>query len=844
MKIGFLALALSCVAVVGRAEFKPPQHPFILWTRDEAAAIRKRIETEPWAKAEYGRIVANKNTKGQQERRDSETFRNLFQIVVMSDEKVAEAEKKYLLTFIGSNPESAPGNPRATRHMDNYINVLRYDALYDRLTAGERKRIEDTFRDHIDFYLHRDTEPGGKYTRTSWLPNMQWERPLSAHFEALAIGDEKLLHECISAPGGWKWYFDEYIADGQFYCEEFGKHYSTIGEMLLFCRGLERVGLNEVGFGYTGKGGATMRRYLESIFNVGYPRTEIPGGMPHYGKITMGDARGTQLRGAPPYAFQHAIVAGFMPGGDGGNDRFGSWNMNGRDHKGNLVDKLLGPLWFELAHAKWPDAHFGYFLAQMRAPKDEMYFPSLFFGVEPIDPKRVTPPPAPSYVARERGFAFLRAEESPGKYWEGEAPAAALQFATYYVHYAHDALSLLGFHAFNRPIYLNRQISNGYGGSCPWTDSTRGHCGVIVDYKQWMIMDDEKRDHPHWPNPIGELPTRSSFDPLVKFVAVRGVPMSGRVNLDNQQPLHVSTLNNDVRVEEKEIWPGVEMSRALFLTGEYLFDIYECNSAPPHTYHWSVQALGNAQPDKSWKPTDELYDHLYETNRAMEKRFIDSIEHERYQMHNVFKLDPGANTWSATALQTCALADVNQSVLGKAWYDREIGVRIHMLGEPGTTVYAGKTPGSRTAPGKEANKGEKSGKTNEVGGTTFIVQRVKPSTTFVALHEPFKNNKPRVKEFRRIQQNDEAIAISVTGEGINDRLLFRTWKNFDQPITITGETESFTFADRGFVRITGDKVEVSGDVRAMKLRVTGSPKLFVNGTEKSGPVENGILRFD
>jgi hypothetical protein len=36
-----------------------------------------------------------------------------------------------LLSFIGSNPERAPGNPPATRHMDNYINVLRYDALHN-----------------------------------------------------------------------------------------------------------------------------------------------------------------------------------------------------------------------------------------------------------------------------------------------------------------------------------------------------------------------------------------------------------------------------------------------------------------------------------------------------------------------------------------------------------------------------------------------------------------------------------------------------------------------------------------------------------------------------------------
>lgn len=762
----------------------------------------------------------------------------------MGDQTVAESEKKYLLSFIGSNPERAPGNPPATRHMDNYINVLRYDALYHQLTAEERRRIEDTFRDHIDFYLHRDTEPGGKYTRTSWLPNMQWERPMSAHFMALAMGDEKLLRECINAPGGWKWYFDEYIADGQFYCEEFGKQYSTVGAMLLFCRGLERAGLNDLGFGYTGRHGATMRRYLESIYNVGYPRVDIPGGMPHYGKITMGDARGSSLRGAPPYVFQHAVVNGFMPSGEGGSERFGSWNMNGRDYKGNLVDKMLGPLWFEMAHAQWPDGHYDYFLAQMRRPKEEYYFPSLFFGLTPIDAKKVAPPAAPSYLARERGFAFLRAEENGAKYWEGEAPAVALQFATYYVHYAHDALSLLGLVAFNRPIYLNRQISNGYGGSCPWTDSTRGHCGVIVDYRQWFIADDEKKDHPHWPNSIGEVPTRSSFDPVVKFVAVRGVPLNGRVNLDNQQPLQVSTLNNDVRQEECEIWPGVEMSRALFLTREYLFDIYDCSSAQPHVYHWSVQALGLAQTNASWHPTDELRDALYETNRAMAKLFKDPIERERYQLHDVYKLTPGVQTWNATALQTCALdPDAGQSAFGSAWYDRKIGVRVHMLGELGTAVFAGKTPESRSAPGREQNKGERSQKLNEIGGTTFIVERRIPSTTFVALHEPFKDAKPRLQEFRRIQQTSEGVAAAVTGEGLNDRILYRHWKNYNQPLTLSGDGESFTFADYAFIRISQERVDVSGDVRAMQLRVAGQPVLHVNGQAMTARITNGTLAF-
>src|SRR5208283_2106624 len=160
-------------------------------------------------------------------------------------------------------------------------------------------------------------------------------------------------------------------------------------------------------------------------------------------------------------------------------------------------------------------------------------------------------------------------------------------------HYAHDSFSLLGFYAFNRPIYLNRQISNGYGGGCPWTDSVRGHAGVMVDNQQFMLDDsDPKHDHPHWPNPVGEVPTRVGFDPLVKFIAARARPLSGNVNLDNRQPLAGGTLSLELRKEEKEVWPGVDMTRALFLTREYLCDVFRLVSDRPRRYDWQVHAIG------------------------------------------------------------------------------------------------------------------------------------------------------------------------------------------------------------------------------------------------------------
>jgi hypothetical protein len=832
--------AVAVALLLGGAASAAPAdvpHPFMLWTKDDAAAIRRRIETEPWAKAQYEAML--------RERGLGETFRNLFRYLVMGDQSVVESEKKYLLSLTGNDPRKFRGDTGGGRHYDQCLSVLRYDALYDRLTDAERQGLEATFRDFIKYHCEEETL---KFTRTSWLPNMQWPRPMTAHLMAVALRDEKLIRQCFNSAGGWKYYFDDYLADGQFYGEEFGKQYSMIGEMFLWCRGVERLGLDGLGYGYVGKGGATMRRYVESVVNIGYPRVQIPGGMPHYGQIAMGDARGSGFGGAPPYVFQKSIVVGHLPDGSGGNPRWIAANMNGRDHRNAKVDKMLHPHWFELAHAKWPDGRFDYFLAQMRKPREAEYTPSLFWGLSPIESGKVAPPPAGSYVARERGFALLRADESP-TYWEGPAPAVAFQLATYYVHYAHDCFSLLGLYAFNRPIYLNRQISNGYGGGCPWTDSARGQAGVMVDNRQFMLDDaDPKRDHPHWPNPIGEVPTRSGFDPLVKYVAARAVPTRGNVSLDNRQPLAGSTLSLELRREEKEVWPGVDMTRALFLTREYLYDITRLAADKPHRYDWHVHALGTAQADGSWTPTDELRNRLYDLdNRAVAQRLSDPIERDRYQLTDVRKLDAGDRPWTATVLQSCVLPDVAKSVLGKSWYDRKIGVRVHMLGEPGTAVYAGRSPEGRREPGKEPNKGERSDLANEVGGTTLLVSRHKPGTVFCALHEPLENARPRVTDFRQFAGNERALGVVVRGtteSGIDDRILFRFWDEYDQPLTLAGDGESFTFSDRAFIRIGREKVEVSGGLQRMKLKVPGPRRsLWLNGKEVPCRTDSGWLQF-
>ena len=125
--------APSAATTSASASFAAAEHPFLLWTKDEAAAIRRRIETEPWAKAQYEAMLKEKG--------NGQTFRNLFRYQVMGDQSVVDAEKKYLVSLIGNNPRQFMGDTGGGRHYDQYLSVLRYDVLYDRLRCPLALRL-------------------------------------------------------------------------------------------------------------------------------------------------------------------------------------------------------------------------------------------------------------------------------------------------------------------------------------------------------------------------------------------------------------------------------------------------------------------------------------------------------------------------------------------------------------------------------------------------------------------------------------------------------------------------------------------------------------------------------
>ncbi len=748
---------LSVPAGAAETKMKDIDHPFLLWTPEEAAALRKRIETDPASKAQYDMMATTQVGKGHP------TLWNLFNYMVMGDKAAGEREKKALLQFIGRKPEPMTwdvdpktlkwneGMPSSgDRHMrdEQTLNTLRYDVLYHELTPQQRAGVEKALRAYIDFHLdgHKPWHPAFRYDRMSWLPNMHWPRAIGTHLMAVALKDQKAIDAMFRSDGGWKWFFDEYISDERFYNEEFGKYYSNIGTMLMYCEGLHRLGLDQYGYGYTGKGGATMRKYLEMPMWIGFPRLEAPeGGMPRYPTVVMGDAGELEL------------IGGYNAKGKGGNRIYSTAHMNGP------LPKLQLPAWYEIGHRRFPDAHFDYFLAQLRKPGEKVYLPSLYWGVGPIDPKRVTPPAAPSYVTRERGFAMLRADETPS-YWEGPRPAVALQFGMYYVHYVHDCFSILRYVSHNRAIYerMGKGTKKGYAGGDKWRDSVRGHCGVVVDGLQAQPVD------------------------------------RGNNGCENQRIReHLAGPARFVAVQAEGVYPNVNQERALVLTDEYLFDLFWLASDKPRRYDWQVLARGGivGLDNDAWAPLEgksERWLHLH-------------------TLHTMSSDDP----WSAIIMQ-------DEEARG-------VGVKVSALAEDGTTVVGSTPPGMAQG-----------------DGASLIIARDKPETVFAVLHEPFQGGSAKAPntQFTRIAQTKQAIGVKVTGRKLSDRILLDYGPAVsDKPITLEGDGESFTFTSFGFVRISRDVVEVTGDISAMKLRVTGNPMLKFNGKPAAATVSDGIMRY-
>jgi len=740
-RIAIAALLALCASNVAHAQIKKDvQNPFLVWTKAEAAEIKQRIDSDPLAKQQYDRMVAFELAPSKSKNRTNPTMMRLFQFAVMGDQKAGEAEKRELLKFIGQlppgNKAGDPNSGNAQWRDDRTWDALRYDVLYETLTADERAKLNDTIRGYVD-WLEKARGPWAKEgsPRTAWLPNMQWTTVTGVHVLAVASRDEQLIKRVFNANGGWKWYFDNYLTREGFYMEEFGKYYSNIGAMLFWCEGLEKLGLSQYGYGYTGKNGATMEKHLKSLINIGYPKLNSDSGMPDIMAVTMGDAGFTMI----------------VNGAEGGDAAATPWWGGGRM---NGPVRMLNALWYEMGHRRFPNAGYDYFLSAMRRPTDQLALPTLYFGLKSIDPKAVKAPPAPSIVSHDRGFALLRADESPA-YWDSKKPAVGFQFGMYYVHYVHDCFALLQYVAQNRMIYNRMGATQGnYAGGDAWRDHVRGHGGgVVVDGLKAKFIDNGEEG-------VANHRIRHEFAPEFKFTAARA----------------------------KGIYPDVEQERAMVLTDEYLFDAFFLWSDKPRVYDWHVMSPASLDPaEKGWATAVSLNNKIRE--QALDKPHLQAPQAK----------DVADKPWVVS--------------LDQSSEKQKAGVLVRMLGDKDTVLVAGTPPGIS---GTGDNAGFK-GAAASSRGVKLLASRTAPSTAFVALHEPHEGT-PRIATYERIAQSNDAVVVRITGTRENgdkyvDIICLSATAEADKPVTLTTTGgEKITFTSHAFTRMVNGKTTTVGKV--------------------------------
>jgi hypothetical protein len=245
-----------------------------------------------------------------------------------------------------------------------------------------------------------------------------------------------------------------------------------------------------------------------------------------------------------------------------------------------------------------------------------------------------------------------------------------------------------------------------------------------------------------------------------------------------------------VAVRAKDVYPGVDQERALILTGDYLLDVFWLQSDKPRVYDWHVLSAGRVLDANPWQPA------------TVEKPVLTGQS----------SFDAGGKSWSVVIHQHAS----DDLAVG--------GVRVSQWGEAGTTVTQGRPPI----------------KPEELG-VKVMASRTAPAALFVALHEPYQGpaaQAPAAK-FERIAQNEGAL---VAGIG-NDRVLLAFADGAGMPQTLSGNGESFTFTDFGFVRVTPDQVILEGNVAGIRVKVAGSPKLLVNGKETPSRVTGGYMEW-
>lgn len=412
----------------------------------------------------------------------------------------------------------------------------------------------------------------------------------------------------------------------------------------------------------------------------------------------------------------------------------------------------------KLAFLRYRDSSYAWVLAQnpARDQWDHALWGYLALTHGGDLPERVAPPAAPSSIFPANGMAMLRADES-SSYWTSPGPAVSIRFGATRISHGHKDPFHITFHGKGGLLepdwFVQWDYDNaGRGGrsSMNWSKHPVGHNTLLVD--------------------------RKAMDALTQPLTVAGHNFGSAAKV--------------IRVSGS-VYPGVEQSRTLALTRGYLLDLFEARSDVEHTYDWILHGLGDLDvPGFAFSPFDigaDLGFNLIDSSAP-------NNAENRWMRNGLRAAAP--ETWSA----------IWKQAKGDAWrQDKAIGVRVSVLGDPGTTIHRADGP-YYVSSGGLADRPE-DGKTRAV--PLVVARRQGRNTVYLALHEPFDDTTSSALRLRRIRANDGILAVEIRAESYTD--YFFHAGGASGPRQVQSEIGSFRLnGSFGFIRREGKGTVTQG----------------------------------
>lgn len=369
--------------------------------------------------------------------------------------------------------------------------------------------------------------------------------------------------------------------------------------------------------------------------------------------------------------------------------------------------------WFELAYAMYETSWIGWALGRM--PREGIW--SVMVG---RDIGAAEPPESRSRLFPATGLCVMKSGNRD-TYWDGKGSGATITFGPHGDWHGHAGKLGIEYRVDDR--YLARDHGHGGGYAHPihrqWYMSTLAHSTVVLD---------ERNQRFTWCN--------------------------GRPEQDRRETgaCQAHLFRDDVSactVSADFAYPGCRLKRTLFLTADYLLDIFECEAqdGAEHTFDWVLHTGGTIQTDLPF-----VHGSLECRNKGGK---IPSPEGQPYSPGSMapasydyireIEMLETADRWSLDIMNAKWAADV--------WKIQDRALRVTLLGEPGTAVYKGVCPATPA----------------DIYNPVILVRRRTRSTTFIALHNPGEQE----LELECLANQAGTLLCRVSGASLGTHCLFK-----------------------------------------------------------------------